>query len=173
MDRSVRFAVVCVGVSLLISCHSIEAWYKQSTGPSYYSVGRASGLLSGIRRSPYVRRSDSEDTQIDSGEVAGNNAISESNRQISILKSMVGTTEVLQTWFLFDGVRCVKTQTRERCRSERRQNWHQQVHFRLIRNKKNETIYDDSTPINHQTYFNVVSFFAAIKPKQSLKGLFR
>ncbi|XP_072339756.1 LOW QUALITY PROTEIN: neuropeptide B [Scyliorhinus torazame] len=27
-------------------------------GPSYYSVGRASGLLSGIRRSPYTRRSE-------------------------------------------------------------------------------------------------------------------
>uniref|UniRef100_A0A3P8T335 Neuropeptide B n=1 Tax=Amphiprion percula TaxID=161767 RepID=A0A3P8T335_AMPPE len=62
MERSVRFAVVCVGVSLLISCHPVEAWYKQSTGPSYYSVGRASGLLSGIRRSPYVRRAESEET---------------------------------------------------------------------------------------------------------------
>ncbi|XP_042310159.1 neuropeptide B [Sceloporus undulatus] len=35
-----------------------EGWYKQAAGPSYYSVGRASGLLSGIRRSPYSRRSD-------------------------------------------------------------------------------------------------------------------
>lgn len=103
MDRSVRFAVVCVGVSLLISCHPIEAWYKQSTGPSYYSVGRASGLLSGIRRSPYVRRSDSEDTQIDSGEAAGN-VIPETNRQISILKSMVGTIWTLRPPVLFDGV---------------------------------------------------------------------
>uniref|UniRef100_G1KXX9 Neuropeptide B n=1 Tax=Anolis carolinensis TaxID=28377 RepID=G1KXX9_ANOCA len=33
-----------------------EAWYKQAAGPSYYSVGRASGLLSGLRRSPYSRR---------------------------------------------------------------------------------------------------------------------
>ncbi|XP_008278505.1 neuropeptide B isoform X1 [Stegastes partitus] len=88
MERSVRFAVVCVGVSLLISCHPVEAWYKQSTGPSYYSVGRASGLLSGIRRSPYVRRSESEETLPDSGETAGNNVITETNRQISILKSM-------------------------------------------------------------------------------------
>ncbi|XP_022063661.1 neuropeptide B isoform X1 [Acanthochromis polyacanthus] len=88
MDRSVRFAVVCVGVSLLISCHPVEAWYKQSTGPSYYSVGRASGLLSGIRRSPYVRRAESEETLPDSGETAGNNVITETNRQISILKSM-------------------------------------------------------------------------------------
>uniref|UniRef100_A0ACB8EKN2 Uncharacterized protein n=1 Tax=Sphaerodactylus townsendi TaxID=933632 RepID=A0ACB8EKN2_9SAUR len=35
-----------------------QAWYKQAAGPSYYSVGRASGLLSGVRRSPYMRRSD-------------------------------------------------------------------------------------------------------------------
>lgn len=89
MERSVRFAVVCVGVSLLISCHSVEAWYKQSTGPTYYSVGRASGLLSGIRRSPYVRRSDSEETLMESGETVGNNVLPETSRQISILKSMV------------------------------------------------------------------------------------
>lgn len=89
MEKSVRFAVVCVGVSLLISCHSVEAWYKQTTGPSYYSVGRASGLLSGIRRSPYVRRSDSEETLMESGETVGNNVIPDSSRQISILKSMV------------------------------------------------------------------------------------
>lgn len=103
MERSVRFAVVCVGVSLLISCHPVEAWYKQSTGPSYYSVGRASGLLSGIRRSPYVRRSESEETLLDSGETAGNNAVSETNRQVSILKSMVSTVKTLQTVVLFEG----------------------------------------------------------------------
>ncbi|KAM8880268.1 neuropeptide B isoform 1-T1 [Spinachia spinachia] len=91
MERSVRFAVVCVGVSLLISCHPAEAWYKQSTGPSYYSVGRASGLLSGIRRSPYVRRSESEEALMESGETAGNSLIPETDKQISILKSMVRT----------------------------------------------------------------------------------
>lgn len=89
MQRSVRFAVVCVAVSLLVSCRPVEAWYKQSTGPSYYSVGRASGLLSGIRRSPYVRRSESEETLVDSGETVGN-----SDRQISILKSMVSGGEM-------------------------------------------------------------------------------
>ncbi|XP_017272508.1 neuropeptide B [Kryptolebias marmoratus] len=88
MERSARFAVVCVGVSLLISCQSVEAWYKQSTGPSYYSVGRASGLLSGIRRSPYIRRAESAEAVTDSGEVAENNVISDTNRQISILKNM-------------------------------------------------------------------------------------
>ena len=100
MERSVRFAVACVGVSLLISCYSVEAWYKQSTGPSYYSVGRASGLLSGIRRSPYVRRAESEDTLTDSGETAGNSVIPEVNREISILKNMVSTAKMRQTLLL-------------------------------------------------------------------------
>lgn len=89
--RSVGFAVVCVAASLLVSCHPVEAWYKQSTGPSYYSVGRASGLLSGIRRSPYARRSESDETLMDSGETPGNNVIPESSKQISLLKSMVST----------------------------------------------------------------------------------
>lgn len=96
MERSVRFTVVCVAVSLLISGDQVEAWYKQSTGPSYYSVGRASGLLSGIRRSPYARRSESEETMLDSEDAPGNNVIPE-NRQISILKSMVSVVLFMQT----------------------------------------------------------------------------
>lgn len=96
MERSVKFAVVCVAVSLLISCDQVEAWYKQSTGPSYYSVGRASGLLSGIRRSPYVRRSESEEAVLDSEDAPGNNVIPD-NRQISILKSMVSAALFIET----------------------------------------------------------------------------
>lgn len=88
MERSVKFTVVCVAVSLLICGDQVEAWYKQSAGPSYYSVGRASGLLSGIRRSPYARRSESEETMLDSEDAPGNNVIPQ-DRQISILKSMV------------------------------------------------------------------------------------
>lgn len=96
MERSVRFAVVCVGLFLLISCHPIEAWYKQSTGPSYYSVGRASGLLSGIRRSPFIRRSESEEAVMDSGKAAGNNNVpAEISEQISVLKNMVSTVMVI------------------------------------------------------------------------------
>lgn len=34
------------------------AWYKQVAGPGAYSVGRAAGLLSGLRGSPYARRSE-------------------------------------------------------------------------------------------------------------------
>ncbi|KAM9769431.1 neuropeptide B [Menidia menidia] len=85
MERSVRFLVACVSVSLLVSCCSVDAWYKQSPGPSYYSVGRASGLLSGIRRSPYVRRAEAEDS---SEEAAANEASPEASRDISILKNM-------------------------------------------------------------------------------------
>lgn len=88
MDKSARFAVACVAVSLLLSCQPAEAWYKQSPGPTYYSVGRASGLLSGIRRSPFVRRSESEEAMLD-GEEAQGGAAPEASRQISLLKSMV------------------------------------------------------------------------------------
>lgn len=104
MERLARFAVVCVAVSLLVSWHPVEAWYKQSTGPSYYSVGRASGLLSGIRRSPYARRSESEETLLDSGEEQGNNVIPETNRQISMLKNMVSTARLLQTFISSEDV---------------------------------------------------------------------
>ncbi|XP_053712245.1 neuropeptide B-like [Synchiropus splendidus] len=87
MERSL-IAALCVGLSLLISVQHADAWYKQSTGPSYYSVGRASGLLSGIRRSPYVRRSESAETVMDVGESASNSVLQDASRQISILKSM-------------------------------------------------------------------------------------
>ncbi|XP_036406068.1 neuropeptide B [Megalops cyprinoides] len=87
MERSVRFALVLVAISVLISYHPTEAWYKQATGPSYYSVGRASGLLSGIRRSPYIRRSEPESV-LDSGEPAGNSVPELGSRQTSILKTM-------------------------------------------------------------------------------------
>ncbi|KAK1162254.1 neuropeptide B-like [Acipenser oxyrinchus oxyrinchus] len=88
MERSVKFALVFIAISMLISCHPTDAWYKQATGPSYYSVGRASGLLSGIRRSPYVRRSESDS---ESEESTVNNLLSElgtQTRQTSILKNI-------------------------------------------------------------------------------------
>ncbi|XP_055072884.1 neuropeptide B [Paramisgurnus dabryanus] len=90
MERSVRSVLVFVAVSVLICCQPTDAWYKQSTGPSYYSVGRASGLLSGIRRSPYVRRSETDPT-MDSGETTGvSNSVmpDSSSRQTSVLKNM-------------------------------------------------------------------------------------
>ncbi|KAM5309110.1 neuropeptide B [Glossophaga mutica] len=35
-----------------------RAWYKPAAGPRAHSVGRAAGLLSGLRGSPYARRSE-------------------------------------------------------------------------------------------------------------------
>ncbi|XP_072501451.1 neuropeptide B isoform X1 [Notamacropus eugenii] len=60
-------AILALGLLLVPPGH---AWYKQSAGPSYYSVGRASGLLSGIRRSPYARRSDPVQDSGDTGSIA-------------------------------------------------------------------------------------------------------
>ncbi|XP_034963910.2 neuropeptide B [Zootoca vivipara] len=60
-------ALLCLALVALLSPPA-DAWYKQTAGPSYYSVGRASGLLSGIRRSPYMRRSDDTDSSSTSAE---------------------------------------------------------------------------------------------------------
>ncbi|XP_063075927.1 neuropeptide B-like [Engraulis encrasicolus] len=85
-----RVAVAVWVVCMLVTSNPAEAWYKQATGPSYYSVGRASGLLSPIRRSPYVRRAETEPE----GEVAGDestdkNSISETNfRQSAFFKTL-------------------------------------------------------------------------------------
>ncbi|XP_053300068.1 neuropeptide B [Pleuronectes platessa] len=73
-------------ISALLACSPTEAWYKQVAGPSYYSVGRASGLLSGIRRSPYVRRAELEPPDI--GESAATSLFSELTSHNSILKTM-------------------------------------------------------------------------------------
>ncbi|XP_059684391.1 neuropeptide B [Gavia stellata] len=51
-----------LGLLLLCLCRPAEPWYKQAAGPRRYSVGRASGLLSGLRRSPHTRRSDTDGT---------------------------------------------------------------------------------------------------------------
>ncbi|CAL8303845.1 unnamed protein product [Merluccius merluccius] len=84
-------AVYCVMVvSMLVSCSPPSyAWYKQAAGPSYYSVGRASGLLSGIQRSSYLRRRAEPDGS-DSAESTANSALlsETSSRQGFILKSM-------------------------------------------------------------------------------------
>lgn len=74
-------------VSALVARSPTDAWYKQVAGPSYYSVGRASGLLSGIRRSPYVRRAELEAT--DGGESASNGVLTQSTPQNFMLKTMV------------------------------------------------------------------------------------
>ncbi|XP_067164655.1 neuropeptide B [Apteryx mantelli] len=56
--RAARWLGLALALALL--CRPAAPWYKQAAGPSYYSVGRASGLLSSLRRSPYIRRSDTD-----------------------------------------------------------------------------------------------------------------
>ncbi|TWW70048.1 neuropeptide B-like [Takifugu rubripes] len=79
-----RLMLPAVSLLLLLACSPAEAWYKQVAGPRYYSVGRASGLLSGIRRSPYTKRAEPEPTD---GESAGSNA-AEASLQNFILRTM-------------------------------------------------------------------------------------
>ncbi|XP_046894697.1 neuropeptide B [Hypomesus transpacificus] len=87
MERSIKLALVMAVISILVSYEPVEAWYKQVAGPSYYSVGRASGLLSGIRRSPYIKRAESELN--DSRDSTVNSVLPDSsNRQNSVLKTM-------------------------------------------------------------------------------------
>ncbi|TSK87586.1 Neuropeptide B [Bagarius yarrelli] len=75
-ERSLLLIAIC----LLVVYTPAEAWYKQAAGPSYYSVGRASGLLTGIRRSAMRRE--------DSGQYSDNNAISPANSRNFALKNM-------------------------------------------------------------------------------------
>uniref|UniRef100_A0A8C4A8K2 Neuropeptide B n=1 Tax=Denticeps clupeoides TaxID=299321 RepID=A0A8C4A8K2_9TELE len=62
MHASVRSPALLLWLlsALLSTSSPAEAWYKQGTGPSFHSVGRASGLLSGLRRSPHARRTSPE-----------------------------------------------------------------------------------------------------------------
>ncbi|KAI3359211.1 hypothetical protein L3Q82_002736 [Scortum barcoo] len=86
MEMPAKLVLPIVIISVLVACSPTEAWYKQVAGPSYYSVGRASGLLSGIRRSPYVRTAEADPT--DSGEAASKSLFPESAPQHFILKTM-------------------------------------------------------------------------------------
>ncbi|XP_023366804.1 neuropeptide B isoform X2 [Otolemur garnettii] len=58
MAQHTMLAAAALALCLLLVPPSC-AWYKQAAGPSYYSVGRAAGLLSSFRRSQYARRSES------------------------------------------------------------------------------------------------------------------
>ncbi len=94
MEVPAKLVFPIVIISVLVACSPTEAWYKQVAGPSYYSVGRASGLLSGIRRSPYVKRAEPDPS--DSGEAATNSVFSELTPQNFILKTMVSAYRVYQ-----------------------------------------------------------------------------
>nr|XP_020476617.1 neuropeptide B-like [Monopterus albus] len=84
MPAKLMFPIVVI--SALVACSPTKAWYKQVDGPSYYSVGRASGLLSGIRRSPYVRRSGLDPPE--SGESAANDVVSDLRPHTVVVKTM-------------------------------------------------------------------------------------
>uniref|UniRef100_A0A8D0KG27 Neuropeptide W n=1 Tax=Salvator merianae TaxID=96440 RepID=A0A8D0KG27_SALMN len=43
-------------LGLLLLVAPVGAWYKHVASPRYHTVGRASGLLMGVRRSPYLWR---------------------------------------------------------------------------------------------------------------------
>ncbi|XP_070592064.1 neuropeptide B [Erythrolamprus reginae] len=111
MSGPPTLALLCLALALLLSPPA-GAWYKQAAGPSYYSVGRASGLLSGIRRSPYVRRSDDDngvaDSSAEDGPAASSLARSESPQNFGGLRNLaVCVKEVapeLQSCQLLPGV---------------------------------------------------------------------
>ncbi|XP_017280841.1 neuropeptide B [Kryptolebias marmoratus] len=90
----------------LLALGPTEAWYKQAAGPSYYSVGRASGLLSGIRRSPHVRRGEPPS---DSGEAEPAGGLSELISHNSVLKRLPlcikDITPILQSCELFQDIK--------------------------------------------------------------------
>lgn len=85
MEAASKLVIPVSMILVLVAFSPTEAWYKQAPGPSYYSVGRASGLLSGIRRSPHVRRGE----PADGGESAGDRVVSELLSHSSVLKTMV------------------------------------------------------------------------------------
>ncbi|KAG3268273.1 neuropeptide B [Ictidomys tridecemlineatus] len=57
MARHATLVAVALALLLLLAPRGL-AWYKPAAGPSHYSVGRAAGLLSGFRGSPFARRSE-------------------------------------------------------------------------------------------------------------------
>ncbi|XP_015227653.1 neuropeptide B-like [Cyprinodon tularosa] len=107
MEMTSKLLLPIVAISLLITCSPSEAWYKQVTGPNYYSVGRASGLLSGIRRSSsFVRR---EESPSESAESATSSVLSHLLSHNSVLKTMPlcikDITPNLQSCELFEEIK--------------------------------------------------------------------
>ncbi|XP_004433019.1 PREDICTED: neuropeptide B [Ceratotherium simum simum] len=58
MARPATLLAAALALCLLLAPTGL-AWYKTAAGPSLYSVGRAAGLLSGLRRSLDARRAES------------------------------------------------------------------------------------------------------------------
>ncbi|XP_068920417.1 neuropeptide W [Petaurus breviceps papuanus] len=92
---------------LLLLSSSAGAWYKHVASPRYHTVGRASGLLMGLRRSPYMWR-----RTVPSSPGQGNR---DSNRELS------SWTEKPPAWtMLLEGVRGSPAEKRRRNRRELR-----------------------------------------------------
>ncbi|NXY25434.1 NPB protein, partial [Atrichornis clamosus] len=49
-----------LALALLVLCCAVEPWYLQAARPHHYSVGKASGLLSGLHHPPHTRRSNAD-----------------------------------------------------------------------------------------------------------------
>uniref|UniRef100_A0A3Q3D573 Neuropeptide B-like n=1 Tax=Hippocampus comes TaxID=109280 RepID=A0A3Q3D573_HIPCM len=66
----------CALLSALVLCGPADAWYKQAAAPGYRSVGRAAGLLSGLRGSPLARRAADEEPSPSCGRREGRRGLS-------------------------------------------------------------------------------------------------
>ncbi|XP_041672838.1 neuropeptide B-like [Cheilinus undulatus] len=88
MEVCAKLVFPIVIISLLHAHSPVDAWYKQVAGPTYYSVGRASGLLSGIRRSPYTRRAERTVEPPDSREAVSNSVLDGLTPENFLLKTM-------------------------------------------------------------------------------------
>ncbi|XP_054891914.1 neuropeptide B-like [Poeciliopsis prolifica] len=86
MEMTSKLLFPIAAIVFLVACSPSEAWYKQVAGPNYYSVGRASGLLSGIRRSSSVARR--EESPSESAESATSSVLSQMLSHNSVLKTM-------------------------------------------------------------------------------------
>uniref|UniRef100_A0A8C6WMG7 Neuropeptide B n=1 Tax=Neogobius melanostomus TaxID=47308 RepID=A0A8C6WMG7_9GOBI len=109
MEMSAKLICCITVLFMLLACSPTEGWYKQMAGgPNYYSVGRASGLLSGIRRSPYAKRGETETTD-NAESTANNNLLSELTPRSFFLKNMPvcikEITPILQSCELFQGLK--------------------------------------------------------------------
>ncbi|XP_077173025.1 neuropeptide W [Paroedura picta] len=57
-------------LSLVLVLAPVGAWYKHVASPRYHTVGRASGLLMGVSRSPYLWRRELEEEPGQSSDTA-------------------------------------------------------------------------------------------------------
>ncbi|XP_033023830.1 neuropeptide W [Lacerta agilis] len=71
-----------LGLILLVA--PAGAWYKHVASPRYHTVGRASGLLMGVRRSPYLWRRQAAEGSRDSLEAAPTLPVSRATQWLTL-----------------------------------------------------------------------------------------